>query len=618
MLPTCNSLYIKYLLTLLILPFLLNATYCQTSYRFSTDLVNIRKDKIKITLFPPATDKKEIIYVMPDAVPGSYASKKYGRFISKFSAFNSNGKKLKIRIAENRDFIIENATELNRIEYLVNDTWDDRDGTNPVFQAGGSNIEKGKNFVINPFAFYGYFEGMEKLPYEISVHKPANFYGSTNLRKETMSETSETLSAMNYAEISDNPVMYCAPDTASFKINESTIYISAYSASGKVHSTDIKKYLVPLMAGISKYAGVLIPKEYHFIFYFSSDNQKVLTSTSGLSGHGALEHRNCSFYFLPEPSFDVDLKSTILSISSHEFLHTLTPLHLRSKEVADFNFRYPKMSQHLWLYEGITEYFSMQCLLQSGLISEQDFYEEMSEKIQSSSAFPLFSMTEMSSNVLQPKQQANYLSVYSRGALLAWFLDMQIISLSNGANSLKKVILKLAAKYQSDQPFDDDQLFDEIISLTNPGLRIFFEDYIKGMKAVTYNEMLSTSGLQLLNDVPWDIYKSGPIEIRFFNDKNEIRLMNENNYFGFKPGDVLIAINNLEIGKSNLYPLFSRYFVQNTSPSPIELSIKRDGYLMRLVFTPIKRNENVSNLIIPLNTTHELQSRVRKIISGIE
>jgi predicted metalloprotease with PDZ domain len=616
MLPTYNSLYIKYFLTLIILLSLLNVSHSQSSYRFTTDLVTVRKDKIKITLFPPAIDKKEIIYVIPEAVPGSYASKKYGRFITKFSAYASDGNKLKVRIEENRDFIIENADKLNRIEYWVNDTRDDRDGTNPVFQAGGSNIEKGKNFVINPFAYYGYFDGIQQLPYEITIQKPAHFYGSTNLKKENISETNEKLSAKNYLELTDNPVMYCAPDTISFPIDENNIYISVYSASGKVNSKEIKKHLLPLMTNISKYAGMLVPDEYHFIFYFNGGNQKVFNSSNGLSGYGALEHKNSSFYFLPEPTFDIDLKSSLLSICSHEFLHTLTPLHLRSKEVADFNFRYPKMSQHLWLYEGVTEYFSQQCLLQSGLITEQDFYETMAEKIQSAAAFPLFSMTEMSSNVLLPKQQENYLSVYSRGALLAWYLDMQIISLSNGANSLKNVILNLADKYPPDQPFDDAKLFDELISMTNPGLRIFFDDYIKGMKAVNINDMLALSGLKLLNDMPCDIYKSGPIELRFFSDKKEIRLMNENNYFGFNSGDVLLAINKMEIGTSNLYRLFKRYFVQNTSPSPIELTIKRDGNLMSLEFTPIKRNENVSYLIIPFETSNELQTRVRKIISG--
>jgi predicted metalloprotease with PDZ domain len=35
-----------------------------------------------------------------------------------------------------------------------------------------------------------------------------------------------------------------------------------------------------------------------------------------------------------------------------------TPLSIHSKEIQDFDYNDPKMSQHLWMYEGVTEYFA--------------------------------------------------------------------------------------------------------------------------------------------------------------------------------------------------------------------------------------------------------------------
>lgn len=595
---------------LLFLLLIAGGLHAQT-YRFTVDLTSVRKDKVKIILTTPEITEQKITYVMPAAAPGSYAIENYGRFIDDFVAYDGNGKKLHVTITENRDFIIDNATSLKRIEYWMNDTWDDRDASNTVFQASGSNIEKDKNFVINNFAFFGFFEEKKDLPYEITYKKPEAMFGSTRLDKKIISSSEDLISAKNYRELSDNPVMYCIADTTSFNVYESNIYISVYSASGKVHAKELTSYLTPLMEGIHNYLGFLTASSYHFIFYFSSDEQRIITSSSGLGGHGALEHRYCSFYFLPEAAYEVDLKSQINDVCAHEFLHTITPLQLHSKEIEDFDFRFPKMSEHLWLYEGVTEYLSMQALLQSHIITGQDFLESMSDKIQRAAAFPLFSMTDMSKNVLLPKQQDLYLDVYSKGALLAWFLDMQIITLTNGNSDLKKTVLALLTEFPQGKPFNDEELIDKIVSLVNPELKSFFDDYITGQKALNYDEMLAKSGLLYFDEETTDIYKSGPIEIRYFPEHNQIRLMNDNTYYGFKDGDELLSINDNKIGRYNLVQLFDRYFRQNISPETIELAVKRNNEVLYLRYTPVKRNDTVTFLIKPDPKAGKIQTMVR-------
>jgi predicted metalloprotease with PDZ domain len=48
----------------------------------------------------------------------------------------------------------------------------------------------------------------------------------------------------------------------------------------------------------------------------------------------------------------------MMDVVSHEFFHIVTPLSIHSKEIQDFDYNDPKMSQHLWMYEGVTEYFA--------------------------------------------------------------------------------------------------------------------------------------------------------------------------------------------------------------------------------------------------------------------
>ncbi len=98
----------------------------------------------------------------------------------------------------------------------------------------------------------------------------------------------------------------------------------------------------------------------------------------------------------------------LIQVISHEFFHTLTPLNVHSKEIHDFDFSDPKMSAHLWMYEGVTEYFANLFQVNQGLISEDEFYANMAEK--ESLAKQLYpkeiSFTDMSKNVLDPEMQA--------------------------------------------------------------------------------------------------------------------------------------------------------------------------------------------------------------------
>lgn len=70
------------------------------------------------------------------------------------------------------------------------------------------------------------------------------------------------------------------------------------------------------------------------------------------------------------------------------------------------------MSKHLWLYEGVTEYFSWLVRVQSGIITEEEFINEMTNKLYGADRYGIFSFTEMSKNVLKPHYQELYVDVY--------------------------------------------------------------------------------------------------------------------------------------------------------------------------------------------------------------
>ena len=87
------------------------------------------------------------------------------------------------------------------------------------------------------------------------------------------------------------------------------------------------------------------------------------------TGFGALEHHTATTVVLRESSSKERLAKSMTDIVAHEFFHILTPLSVHSEDVHYFDYNDPTFSKHLWMYEGLTEYFAQHFQVQQGLIT---------------------------------------------------------------------------------------------------------------------------------------------------------------------------------------------------------------------------------------------------------
>ena len=75
---------------------------------------------------------------------------------------------------------------------------------------------------------------------------------------------------------------------------------------------------------------------------------------------------------MPEYSIDY-MNQQLRDFAAHEFFHIVTPLNIHSEQIQPFNFTNPEMSRHLWLYEGMTEYFAGNAQVKAGLITIDEY-----------------------------------------------------------------------------------------------------------------------------------------------------------------------------------------------------------------------------------------------------
>jgi predicted metalloprotease with PDZ domain len=487
------------LLFLLTLLFFAN---CQTSkkaiinsdngYRYSIDLLNVQNDKVAVTLFPPKNLTGKGKFIIPKLVPGYYGAMDFGQYISDFTAVDKAGKRLKTTQLDKNSWSVEDIQDVFSINYLVADGWDTAYSDTHGAKSPGSMFLKDSAFVINYNSLVGYFEAFKDVPYQITITKPKEFYGSSAIKPLQKNATTDVISTPNYGDLVDAPILYCVPDTAYIHIGETRVLVSLYTKERKSYAHALAARLENLLKNQQAYLGGQLPvKEYAFLIYHE-------TAPKGNFLGDGLEHNNSTLCIFAAHNIE-DLPTQLYDVASHEFFHIITPLSIHAKEIQYYDYLSPVLSKHLWLYEGMTEYATIHMPIKQKMVDLDYFISTIERKLYEMARFKKnLSLTYLSKEAM--KQQDSYMNFYQKGALVGLCLDIQLRELSNGKMGTQELMQALVKKYGKNTPFDDDALFDVITQMTFPSIRSFFADYVEGTQPLPLKETLLKVGFELSED----------------------------------------------------------------------------------------------------------------------
>ena len=497
---------------------------------------------------------------------------------------DKKGNLLPVTKTDDNTWTIKNAKTISKITYLVNDTFDTEKGggfgNSDIFSPAGTNIDAGKNFLLNMHGFVGYFQDKKDLPYNVSISHPATLWGATSMTDLDVSNTNDLFKTTRYAELVENPILYAKPDYTTFNIDGMEILIGVYSPTGKVTAESITPEMKTMMTAQKNFLGKInATKKYSVLLYLST-----MTDTDA-KGFGALEHPTATTVVLPEIMPKDELVKSMIDVVSHEFFHIVTPLSIHSKEIHDFDYNNPKMSQHLWMYEGVTEYFANLFQINQGLITEEDFLTRIAEKIAHANAMnDTMPFTTMSANVLTEPYKEQYLNVYEKGALIGMCLDIIIREKSNGQRGILDLMHKLSNEYGASKPFNDDELFAKITSLTYPEVGTFLATYVSGSTPIPYSTYLAKVGItKSTTKAPTNVFLKGQTPYITVDQKTKeiivlpnIELNDFYKNLDLKGGDIILAINEKAYSLDNIYEMItaSQNWKENDA---ITIKIKRNG-----------------------------------------
>lgn len=582
---------------------ILSAIFALTTYSYSVvaqknskgnevkvtiDLNQVKNDKVMVTITPPTFTSNQVVFHFPKTVPGTYSTDNYGKLVDNLKAFDKSGKELVVSKTDDNSWDISNAKSVRKITYWVNDTYDTESGNGfgkeDIFSPAGTNILEGESFMLNNHGFVGFFndkKALTEIPYTLTVLHPAALYGATSLVDIDKSDTVDVYKASRYFELTDNPIMYAKPDYQTFTVDGMEIFFSIYSPTGVHTAKSLLPYLEKTMRAQKAFMGSINSNKRYTVLLYLSDYNK-----NDAKGFGALEHHTSTTVCFPEAMPTEALGEQIKDVVSHEFFHIVTPLSIHSKEIQYFDFTNPKMSEHLWMYEGVTEYFANIFQVNQDLIDADEFYQRMTGKITNASALnDTMSFTEMSANVLVEPYKAQYLNVYEKGALIGMCIDIIIREKSNGERGILDLMKKLSQEYGVDKPFNDNELFAKIVQLTYPEVGDFLNTHVAGTTPIPYEvyfakmgvskQKMSVPGNPFLKDMSTPFITVNPTTKEILvipgSDLNDFMTNLE-----LKGGDVITSINDKVYNLDNIYEMIMES--QNwKNDDAISFKIKRDG-----------------------------------------
>jgi predicted metalloprotease with PDZ domain len=458
----------------------------QPTLAYSIDLNHRSDDLFRVTLAVKGLTAENAVYQFAATAPGTYQVMDIGRFVRSFSAFDAAGKPVPVERVSLNQWRLSDAPRVRSIRYAVAETWMPEPAEHPIYLMCGTSIEPDR-VLINSQGVIGYPTGLQADSVHLRLEYPSTWKIGTALKSTGKNQ----YVAESYDQLVDSPILLGKLTQARTTVTGVPVQIYAFSKSGRIKATQLLSSMQDMLDAAGKFLGKLPVDSYTFLYLF--DDKKT---------GGAWEHSFSSEYVLTDGDFTDSVGRQVRDIAAHEFFHVVTPLNIHSEIIEHFNFVTPVPSQHLWLYEGTTEWAAHMMQLRAGIKSPEAYLNTIIQKmrIDRTSFDSAYSLRELSLTSYSDSGQKQYNNIYMRGALTAGLLDIRLLELSHGQRGLEDLIRELTRKYGKHRAFPEATLVDTLVAMTYPEIGDFFNRYVWHAEPLPIKEYYGKLGIHLIED----------------------------------------------------------------------------------------------------------------------
>ncbi len=509
------------------------------------DLNECENNSLHIVMQTPPIELSKVRFVIPSNIPGTISELKTGKLFSNIRAYNAANETLTVEAYSLNEYEIIVRGQLARIEYDVHDSWHFQNG-NLILPQIGTSFTSGTHFLLNFHALAGYIQGFEDFPFHVEIKKPLALNTVSGL-DIAQSDSLDVADVPNgYLELIDNPILYSKEKPRSFIVGKTKFKIGYYTEGVDNQFPTIEKVLKSVCESANAYCEGFTEKQYTFILNYVLPESDPFKAEEAFGAVVRLQI-GCILFSDHQQhvcKFERDLSYTC----AHELMHLFGPLKMQTDVTSKINFRAKSQSENLWMYEGFTEYLSLQMLYQQELITETEFINEIRNKINLVNYTENYALSDASKTCYLEGNEKMYKSFYTKGALIAMMMDLKLMKLSKGKMSLKSLLIDLQSASRENYVMRDEQMTDELAKYSYPEIKDFLQKYVRDTISLNYNDYLSSIGWKYETQKTDTSKMYVSAVYRYSKATKEYFLANISiDQVGFREGDVLLAINKKKV-----------------------------------------------------------------------
>ena len=461
-----------------------------------------------VTIHAAALEGPSVEFAMPDWAPGSYYLENYSANVQAFRAVGPDGKELSWRKTDSQTWRVELG------------------GANAVtvsYQVFGDTLRNNQAQYNERHAFIGgpsvwmYLVGGKERAVELTIAVPTGWKVATGMERTS----DHTFRAADYNWFADAPLELSDFAEKDFQVLGTTYHVIVHDVEGQKDfskfTQDAQKFvetIVPMFSSVTGAEQAAPFKDYWFLFH-------VWPNTGG-----GLEHLNSTQINFskgwdadaPAPGYGTQYNMKLF-VTAHEFFHAWNVKRLRPLPLGPFDYSQMVHTPSLWISEGLTSYYGELALERAGLITPQQYLDEMSYTITNFEQNPgrrERSIEDTSwdtwfngDSVIQLNnlKNTNY-SYYDGGQIMGHILDFAIRQDTKNQKSLDDWMRLLYSRYALPKPgFQPDDAVKAASEVAGVDVSEIFSKYISGKEPIPYEKYFAYAGIdvekKLEPEKPW-------------------------------------------------------------------------------------------------------------------
>lgn len=563
------------------------------AYHLSWDNPNSHYFDIRMEI--TNTDESHVDVRVPAWRPGRYILQNFAKNLNHFAAADESGNALPFQKIDKGTWrIVRGEAQTVVVTYKAYAY---------ELDAGNSYLDETEAY-FNPVNMMLYIPGKELLPVSFTLDKPADWEIATAMQYD---ETKKAFIADSYHDFADSPFIVSPTlRTVSFEHDGLTVDM-VFQGEGEY---DEEKLIADVRGIVNAQIDIMqtVPLDRYVILYHLLPRPM---------GHG-VEHKNSTSIVMGPANFDFPgFYNGLMSVTSHEFFHVWNVERIRPEAIYHPDYSKEAYTTTMWIYEGITSYYTSLSRLRAGQITEDQYFRQIAGMLQGYdntygrkvSSVAMASWDSWTKAGAAPPN--TFYSVYTAGNVLGLLLDLEVRGRTDNEKSLDDVFRYLYTAYAAqDRGVPEDGFEKALETVTGTSFMPFFEAYVYGTEDIDYNQFFQHAGLELqkIEDPNRNAVRLG-VNIDRSNDQSRISGLTPESA-AFKAGldidDVILAIDGEAVENNNISVLLK----DNKAGDTVNVTIRRRGS-ERSVPVTLDGGANVRYEIHPMENASATQQAIK-------